>query len=151
MWVFCSMLWDVVHSEAGVEWFPDPAPSVTLHCQDTEATRALWPHRFEIFYKITLGETDEFGDIGVSSKEQRAIDERLEDAGSLERLVELHEEDQRRKEEKELQQKRFKDPDAALPLVDVPDPIKDHIPTQLRLQIAVINRGRIQLGASGSR
>ena len=44
----------------------DPAPFVTLRLTDTEATRELWPHKFEVLYKVrgTLGA--ECGGLGGS-------------------------------------------------------------------------------------
>ncbi len=30
----------------------DPAPFVTLRLRDSEQTRAIWPHRFELLYKV---------------------------------------------------------------------------------------------------
>lgn len=32
----------------------DPAPFVTLRLTDTEETRAMWPHRFELLYKVRV-------------------------------------------------------------------------------------------------
>ncbi len=32
----------------------DPAPFVTLRLTDTEATRELWPHKFEVLYKVRV-------------------------------------------------------------------------------------------------
>jgi hypothetical protein len=36
----------------------DPAPFVVLRLRDTPETRELWPHAFEVLYKITLMEDD---------------------------------------------------------------------------------------------
>jgi hypothetical protein len=36
----------------------DPAPCVVLRLRDTPETRELWPHAFEVLYKITLMEDD---------------------------------------------------------------------------------------------
>lgn len=33
---------------------PSPAPSVSLRLADTDATRAMWPHHFEVIYTVTL-------------------------------------------------------------------------------------------------
>lgn len=46
------MLWNVVRTEVGADWLEDPAPSVTLHCRDTQETRKKWPYKFEIYYKV---------------------------------------------------------------------------------------------------
>eukprot|EP00775_Hariotina_reticulata_P014500 gene14500-14625_t len=42
--------------EMGVGLIEDPAPCIILKLTDTEETRAIWPHRFELYYKITLME-----------------------------------------------------------------------------------------------
>lgn len=34
------------------------APFVILRCQETEETMAQWPHEFELFYEVALGERD---------------------------------------------------------------------------------------------
>jgi hypothetical protein len=31
----------------------DPAPYVILQLTDSEETRAIWPHKFELYYKVT--------------------------------------------------------------------------------------------------
>jgi hypothetical protein len=36
----------------------DPAPCVVLRLVDSEQTRELWPHAFELLYKITLMEDE---------------------------------------------------------------------------------------------
>ncbi|KAG2490408.1 hypothetical protein HYH03_011208 [Edaphochlamys debaryana] len=36
----------------------DVAPAITLRLRDTPATRKIWPHKFELLYKITLGVLD---------------------------------------------------------------------------------------------
>lgn len=33
---------------------PSPVPSVSLRLVDTDATRAMWPHHFEVIYTVTL-------------------------------------------------------------------------------------------------
>ena len=33
---------------------PSPVPSVSLRLADTDATRAMWPHHFEVIYTVTL-------------------------------------------------------------------------------------------------
>jgi hypothetical protein len=30
----------------------DPAPYITLRLRDSEVTRAIWPHKFELLYKV---------------------------------------------------------------------------------------------------
>ncbi|GLC44197.1 hypothetical protein PLESTB_000752300 [Pleodorina starrii] len=45
----------------------DMAPCITLRLRDTEATRKLWPHKFELLYKITLMTQD------VTSEDMRDI------------------------------------------------------------------------------
>lgn len=40
-------------------WPPDPAPYVLLRLRDTPLTRDLWPHAFDVTYKVTLMESDE--------------------------------------------------------------------------------------------
>lgn len=40
----------------------DVAPYVILQLSDTEETRAIWPHKFDLYYKITLMEEDDFPD-----------------------------------------------------------------------------------------
>ncbi|WIA17434.1 hypothetical protein OEZ85_014284 [Tetradesmus obliquus] len=40
----------------------DPAPYVILRLRDNAETRAVWPHKFELYYKITLSESDDFPD-----------------------------------------------------------------------------------------
>lgn len=49
-----NLMWDVVHTEVTGPLSEDPAPSITLRCSDTEYTREMWPHKFEMFYKVTL-------------------------------------------------------------------------------------------------
>ena len=39
---------------------PDPAPSVCLVARDTAATRAVWPHRFEAVYTVSLMLADDW-------------------------------------------------------------------------------------------
>lgn len=43
--------------DEGVEYgiIDDPAPYVILRLADTEETRALWPHKFELYYKVGTG------------------------------------------------------------------------------------------------
>eukprot|EP00798_Chlamydomonas_sp_ICE-L_P022373 gene22373-29477_t len=41
----------------------DPAPFVTLRLTDNEDTLAVWPHKFELLYKITIMEDDDFPSI----------------------------------------------------------------------------------------
>lgn len=49
---FASLLmWDVVNAEI-TPIGTDPTPSVTLRCSDTEETREMWNHEFEMFYKV---------------------------------------------------------------------------------------------------
>jgi hypothetical protein len=36
----------------------DPAPCLILRLADSPETRELWPHAFELFYKITLMEDE---------------------------------------------------------------------------------------------
>lgn len=148
------MLWDVVRSEVGADWLPDPAPSVTLHCKDTEETRQIWPHKFEIFYKITLGEIDEYERFQAPTKEQRRFQERLAETGSLQGVVE-----DLKQEEKDLmdamkkaesrgkrrrgwrtlkEQKETTEPEDNTPKMDN---ISEPIPTQIRIQVAVRNKG----------
>lgn len=47
-----QLMWDVVHAEVKGPVTHDPAPSITLRCSDTEHTRKIWPHKFEMFYKV---------------------------------------------------------------------------------------------------
>jgi hypothetical protein len=39
----------------GPETFGDPAPFIVLRLTDSNATRATWPHGFELLYKVWLG------------------------------------------------------------------------------------------------
>eukprot|EP00200_Dunaliella_tertiolecta_P005678 CAMPEP_0202354392 /NCGR_PEP_ID=MMETSP1126-20121109/9731_1 /ASSEMBLY_ACC=CAM_ASM_000457 /TAXON_ID=3047 /ORGANISM="Dunaliella tertiolecta, Strain CCMP1320" /LENGTH=642 /DNA_ID=CAMNT_0048946851 /DNA_START=219 /DNA_END=2148 /DNA_ORIENTATION=+ len=40
----------------------DPAPFITLRLADTPETRLMWPHKFELLYKITVSEEDDYKD-----------------------------------------------------------------------------------------
>eukprot|EP00879_Flechtneria_rotunda_P027491 GHRR01029453.1.p1 GENE.GHRR01029453.1~~GHRR01029453.1.p1 ORF type:complete len:579 (+),score=190.72 GHRR01029453.1:283-2019(+) len=40
----------------------DPAPYIILKLRDTPETRAIWPHKFVLYYKISLMESDDFPD-----------------------------------------------------------------------------------------
>lgn len=48
-----NRLWQV----RGTQTLPRGATQVTLGCHDTDETRALWPHRFELLLEITVGTT----------------------------------------------------------------------------------------------
>ena len=146
-----SLLWDVARTEIGADWLPDPAPSVTLYCQDNEETRKLWPHSFEIYYKITLGENDDFDRVMAPTKEQRRLEERLEKFSTLKEAMEDHNrelEQEEIKAEKRRNQKAKKKKKSSKQSDKTEDDDDDFVrkpheivATQLRLQIAVKNTG----------
>lgn len=37
----------------GMGIIEDPAPYIILRLSDTEETRAIWPHKFELYYKVS--------------------------------------------------------------------------------------------------
>ncbi|KXZ42991.1 hypothetical protein GPECTOR_108g186 [Gonium pectorale] len=66
----------------------DMAPSITLRLRDTPETRRIWPHRFELLYKITLmtqepltkeEEREIIASRGVDPDEAEALDEAQDD------------------------------------------------------------------------
>ncbi|CAD7702082.1 unnamed protein product [Ostreobium quekettii] len=120
-----NAFWEVVATEIGVDWIPDPAPAVILRCSDTEETRKVWPHKFEIFYKITIGEADDFPSPIPSQAE-------IDETYKVDRSAE--------------EEKPVKGPPAQ-PEEDADDDIKsltggkDKFPTQLRMEITVKNLG----------
>jgi len=58
----------------------DPAPAVCMRVTDTEETRAVWPHSFQIDYQINLMEKDDTQPVQVYDEEPvnepRAVDEK---------------------------------------------------------------------------
>ena len=96
----------MVRSEVAIEWVPDPAPSVTLFCRDNEETRKIWPHPFEIYFKITLGETDEFGTLEEPIKEQRRFMKRAMEIGTLKGMKEELENPKKVEEEEEDEEEK---------------------------------------------
>jgi len=86
------MRWDVVRSEIGVDWVPDQAPSITLRCRDTPETRKIWPHKFEIFYKITLSEIDDFEPkLTRTAREEKEIEELINESQTIKEAREKYE------------------------------------------------------------
>eukprot|EP00210_Caulerpa_lentillifera_P000344 g337.t1 len=86
------MPWTVVRSEIGVDWVPDQAPSITLRCRDSPESREIWPHEFEIFYKITLSEIDDFDpELARTAKEEKELEKLAREHGTINEAVRQYE------------------------------------------------------------
>lgn len=156
----------MVRTEIGADWLPDPAPSITLFCKDTEETRKIWDNRFEIYNKITLGETDDFPEWRASTKEQRQFQARVEEAGSVKLAMEgLQQEEEEIEEaiDKGMKEQGRSNQRSQSPVVEsssddspstsVPEDFHDPIPNQIRMQIAIVNKGKnvsVSLGSLAS-
>ncbi|GAX76023.1 hypothetical protein CEUSTIGMA_g3466.t1 [Chlamydomonas eustigma] len=125
----------------------DPAPYVTLRLKDSDQTRAMgWNHKFELLYKITLMEEDDYPDntpkdmkattpettlTRISDEEQQRlmeVDAIKEEAGQS-MISDPNEQDQ-----------SFADPTEAEAKANFKEVGKlNEVPMQLRLQLRLIN------------
>ncbi|GMH38398.1 hypothetical protein BSKO_06282 [Bryopsis sp. KO-2023] len=134
-----NLMWEVVNSEVSPFWVTDPAPSVTLRCCDTEETRKYYPHKFEFFYKITLGEDDD-----PPSTVQDPAEVRKQVANELRQLglavpEELRTPPPKEKEPYNRRRKRGKRGKEEPVVEEEEQP--PNAPTQLKLQFTVKNLG----------